>query len=139
MDQPQAAGRRIVGLALVLLGGVAFLAGAAAHALAGWPSFATTLTARGIDRETYAGLAVGWNFGTSAMATYGLLVLGAWNRLRRGGDGPAQLITAIGASYFLFGAAALGYRFPQLHFAAFMVQGTLLVAGAWLARPDSTA
>lgn len=130
--------RRRLGLALILVGGLGFLASAGAHALVGWPTFAAALAALRADPETTAGLAVGWTFGSSAMGTYGVLVLGGWNALRRGRAGGAAIVATIGASYFLFGAAALAYRFPQLHFVAFMVHGTLLVAGAWLARPDST-
>jgi hypothetical protein len=55
-----------------------------AHAFGGWPPLARELAGHGVPGDLAGGMAVGWLFGSGAMAACGVLVLLARRELRRG-------------------------------------------------------
>ena len=97
-----ARGKRTWGDRGLLAAGVLMCASSLAHAFGGWPPLARELAGRGVPGELAGGMAVGWLFGSGAMAACGILVL-------------------------------LAYRFPHLHFLAFIGLGLLVLLSARMA------
>lgn len=114
---------RIIGF---LVGGILLLS-AIAHAMA-WPQLAAALAAAGAA-ELAGPLAIGWYFGSVAMAVFGLVVLTIAGR--RADPAPVRWI-AVG--YLVFGLVAFFTRDLNPHFLLFVVTGLLLGLFALLAR-----
>jgi hypothetical protein len=105
------------------------LLAAVPHALLGWPAIAAELRSAGVDPELVAGLAVGWWFGSAAMAALGIVVLVAAPEVARSAWA-FRAVLAVGTCYLVFGLAALAYRFPHLHFLGFVALGAWILAAA---------
>lgn len=115
--------------ALGIAGGTLILLSALAHAFLGWPAMAGALAAAGAGEELAGALAVGWIFGSMAMAVFGLIVLETAVR----GRGPAA-VRFIAVGYLVFGLAAWLERDLNPHFLLFIATGVLLALFAFL-RP----
>ncbi len=113
---------------VLLLAGILMLLASFAHALAGWPHFATELGASGAPADLLVPLSIGWHWGSAAMGAFGLIVLtAAWKRWRGDRSG-AWAVKWVAACWMLFGLATnVKFGFSG-HFVGFMVVGAL----AWV-------
>lgn len=123
-------GTRTWGERGLLAAGVLMCASSLAHAFGGWPPLARELAGHGVPVELTDGLAVGWLFGSGAMAACGVLVLLARRELRRGAAAGAVTCAVVGTFYVVFGLAATAFRFPHLHFLTFVGLGLLVLLSA---------
>ena len=126
--------RRTLGSGGILVSGLLMVAGAFAHAFAGWPQLAGALREGGADPHLVVVLGIGWVFGSIAMVAMGLVAIVGFFAIRRGGPlarGPGLVV---GATYLAFGIGAFIYRFPNPHFLFFIVLG-LLLSVSLLASP----
>jgi hypothetical protein len=116
--------------ALFLLTGITVGLGAFGH---GHQWSALVLPAlHGVDPQIVAVLKLVWFWVSGAMFTFGVLLVWAWSRLRRGKTQSAVLPAVIGVFYCaegLYGGLYLG-KF----FLLFVVQAVLLWVTAWLLR-----
>ncbi len=128
-----ARGKRTWGDRGLLAAGVLMCASSLAHAFGGWPPLARELSDQGVPGELAGGMAVGWLFGSGAMAVCGVLVLLARRELRRGVAAGATTCAVVGTFYVIFGLAATAYRFPHLHFLTFIGLGLLVLLSARMA------
>lgn len=94
----------------VMLAGAFMLAGSIAHTVGGWPPLATELISGGITPDLIAALAVGWYFGSGAMAWFGLMTIDTGRRMRRGEDVRTFPVLSIAVGYLLFAIAAFLFR-----------------------------
>jgi hypothetical protein len=86
----------------------------------------------GVDPQIVAVLKLVWFWVSGAMLTFGVLLVWAWSRLRRGKTQSAVLPAVIGVFYCaegLYGGLYLG-KFLLL----FVAQAVLLWVTAWLLR-----
>ena len=114
---------------LGIVAGALILLSALAHAFLGWPAMAAALTAAGAGAELSGALAVGWTFGSMAMAVFGLIVLKiALSNAERGA------VRFIAFGYLVFGLAAWLERDLNPHFLLFVGTGVLLALFAF-SRP----
>lgn len=122
---------------LGLVGGLLLLASSLAHAFLGWPQIRDALAAAGTEPQLVGALAVGWHFGSVAMAAFGVIVTAiAVARLR--GRAPSILPAAVVAvTYLAFGTGALIARHGSPHFLAFLVLGLLVGALAFHRAPPA--
>jgi hypothetical protein len=110
-------------------GGLLILA-AVAH-LFGWAQFDGALAA--VEADFVAGLHIGWVWGSTAFAAFGLIVVGAAVGWRRHGRDPRPAAAPVAFALVLFGLWALLYRHFNPHFLGFIAMGVLV--GAPLVGP----
>ncbi len=112
--------------------GTLMLASAGAHGVLGWPVLRAELAATTAPPDLVRGLALGWWFGSVAMAAFALIVLhGAWLGWR-GQSSSAVPALVIGVAYVAFGAAAITLAGVSAPMMSFVVLGVVLVAlSAW--------
>jgi hypothetical protein len=122
---------------LIRLAGAFMVLSAVAHAVAGWPPMRLRLERLGADADLVAGLAAGWYFGSVAMAAFGVIVLLAGWRLRRGDESGLAAVRVIAASYVLFGGIALLALGLNPFFLLFVATGLVAAVPAWPARQPS--
>lgn len=108
--------------AVLTFAGVLLLAASMAHFL-GWHQFDAALAS--IEPATDAALHVGWTWGSVCFATFGVIVLGAALRWRRGHD-PRPAAAPVAVALVLFGAGALYCRDFNPHFWGFVALGVLV-------------
>ncbi|MDE2136178.1 MAG: hypothetical protein KGJ68_01970 [Gammaproteobacteria bacterium] len=92
---------------------------------------------QGLDPRIVELLKLVWFWVSGAMFTFGVLLVWAWSRLRRGESQPAVLPALIGLFYCtegVYGALYLGN-----FFLLFAVQAVLLWVTAWLMRKPPPA
>lgn len=111
---------------LLMVGGLLLVAGAFAHAFAGWPPLRRALESHGCTSGLVGAVGTGWIFGSVAMLTFGFLVLCDGMRLRRGAQVSVASSPAIGAAYVAFGATAWLMRDLRPHFLAFVLAGLII-------------
>jgi hypothetical protein len=121
---------------LAIVAGAFMLLSALAHGLLGWPVMRGELAKLGAPADLVGGLAAGWLFGSAAMATFGVTVILAALRLRRGDRSGAFALRAIAACYVVFGLAAFVARGFEPFFLNFVAAGAL--AGMPVVVPGST-
>jgi hypothetical protein len=122
---------------LIRLAGAFMVLSAVAHAVAGWPPMRLRLERLGADADLVAGLAAGWYFGSVAMAAFGVIVLLAGWRLRRGDESGLAAVRVIAASYVLFGGIALLALGLNPFFLLFVATGLVAAVPAWPAHQPS--
>jgi hypothetical protein len=122
---------------LVGIAGALILLSSAAHGFLGWKAVRAAIAPR-LDAEALQDLALGWTYGSAAMAAFGVLILASVARIRRGLAGARLLPAVVGAAYTIYGTAATAYSGGHPHFpVAFVLPGLLLLAGALLAQGDA--
>ena len=105
-----------------------------AHGFLGWPSVRPALEQAKVAPEAMLALAIGWYFGSAAMATLGVVVLFAWREVRAQSPRGRAVVATIAAAYVLFGIAAFVASSFEGHFViAFIVPGVVLAVAAWKA------
>lgn len=119
----------------LIAAGLLMLLSAAAHGMLGWPAMSQGLAQAGAPPDLAGGLAVGWYWGTLAMLAFGLIVLAAALRLRRGDPSLNAPVLVIAVSYVFFGLAAFVARDNEPFFFLFVATG--LLAGLPVAGPAS--
>ncbi len=109
-----------------LIGGIFLLLSSPAHAFIGWPALENLLASANFDAGTIAAIAVGWYFGSVAMATFGIIACDiSWRWLR--GQSPATLpMAVISGAYLAFGLTAYILRDLNPHFLLFVLTGLLV-------------
>jgi hypothetical protein len=120
---------------LGLLGGLLLLASSLAHAGLGWPAMRAALEAAGAPPELRGGLAVGWLFGSVAMAAFGVIVVSIALAALRGSRASRLPAAVIGIAYASFGAWAFLARGGNPHFLGFVAIGALVAVLAFPGRP----
>jgi len=119
---------RVLAWLLPIVGGFLLLS-SLAHALLGWPPIRAELEQAGVDGNLIGAIAVGWYFGSVAMAAFGVIVLLSWREMgHQTGMGRAAAAT-VSVTYLVFGVLALLLRSLNPHFIiAFVLPGLLLGA-----------
>lgn len=105
--------------------GVLMLLSAGAHGMIGWPAMSEGLKQVHAPADLAGGLAAGWHWGSVAMLAFGLIVLAAALRLRRGDTSLNGPVMVIAACYILFGLAAYVARDHEPFFFLFVATGLL--------------
>ena len=95
-------GRGILGL----ISGLLLVLSSLAHAFLGFPPLRTQLTASAAAEDVVGALAIGWYFGSAAMATFGLIVLTSGANALKGKASGLAAVRWIALAYALFGLAA---------------------------------
>ena len=121
--------QRVAG-AILTVGGLFIMLASLPHAFLGWPALRDALQGQ-TSHEVLNTAAIGWLFGSFAMATLGFVALVSASQLRRGIPAARTQALVVGAGYILFGAWALWYDEGNPHFIAFMVLGAAVALGAW--------
>jgi hypothetical protein len=115
----------VIRTVVLLVAGILMVLASFAHALAGWPHFATELEAAGAPADLLAPLSIGWHWGSAAMATFGLIVvIAAWKRWRGDRSG-GYAVKLVSACWMVFGLATLVKFGFSGHFVGFIVLGAL--------------
>ena len=117
---------------VLTVGGTLIMVASLPHAFLGWPALRDALPAQ-TSPEVVRTAAIGWLFGSFAMATLGLVAMVSAAHLRRGVTAARSQALVVGAGYILFAAWALWYDDGNPHFIGFMVMGAAVVSGAWIA------
>lgn len=99
-----------------------------AHGLGGWPALRPALDAAGVAADVSAALAVGWQFGSAAMAAFAAIVLWTSARLWRGAGVDRVPARVVGLAYGGFGLVAFVARGFEPFFLMFVAVGGLVVA-----------
>src|SRR5262245_13818549 len=73
-----------------------------------------------------------WYFVSGCMLAFGLTLLWAWQRLRRGDNGPWFAAVMIGVLYVGIGVFGLIYRHGDPFMAFFVVLGAVLLASGYI-------
>ena len=115
-------GRGILGL----ISGLLLVLSSLAHAFLGFPPLRTQLTASAAAEDVVGALAIGWYFGSAAMATFGLIVLTSGANALKGKPSGLAAVRWIALAYALFGLAAFFADGMNPHFLGFIVIGLLL-------------
>lgn len=123
-------GTAILGIAA----GAVLVLSALAHAFLGWPALHPALAASGVDESLIGAIAVGWYFGSVAMAVFGLIVLVMAVKLLRGRTVDMAPVAVMALGYLGFGLAAFLARDLNPHFLLFIGTGLLLGAFAFVGR-----
>jgi hypothetical protein len=122
----------LVGSAAALI-----LLSSAAHGFLGWKAVRAAIAPR-LGPEELQDLALGWTYGSAAMAAFGVLGLVSAARIGRGRPGARLVPAVVGAAYTIYGVASTVYSGGAAHFpVAFVLPGVLLLAGAFLAPADA--
>jgi hypothetical protein len=117
---------------LMLGSGLLMLLSSLAHSFLGWKQLGAQLRATGPDEDLYRSLAMGWHLGGVAMAAFGVIVLLAWMRARRGDASGLGAIGVIALAYVGFGAAAfVALSFNPFFLFVFVLPGSALAAAVW--------
>jgi hypothetical protein len=128
------ASKRTAAVWLIGVASALILLSSVAHGFLGWPAVRAAIEPR-LEAEALRDLALGWTYGSTAMAAFGVLGLVSVVQLRKGASTARVIPAVIGAAYALYGVAALVYSGGNAHFLiAFILPGVLLLAGALLAR-----
>ena len=98
------------------------------HSLGGWPAMKAELAKVQAPADVVGALGAGWFFGSAAMAAFGIVVIVAAVRMRRGDGSGAFALRTIGACYFVFGLIVFVAQGYEWFFLNFSVAG--LLAGA---------
>ena len=109
----------------IIIGILLFLS-SLAHAFLGWPNLYVELTSTHVSDKIIGALAIGWYFGSVAMATFGIIVLLAGHKMLKGNPFSSAPIYIISFAYFLFGFVAFIARDFNPHFLFFIVMGILV-------------
>lgn len=120
-------GRAYLGVAT----GAVLVVSSLAHAFLGWPSLRPALDTGGVDANVIGAMAIGWYFGSVAMAAFGAIVLVWAVKLRRGQAVDMAPVWIMALAYVLFGFVAFLARDLNPHFIA---TGLLLGAFAFVGR-----
>ena len=120
----------------VLLVGLLLLLSCFAHGILGWSMVRTALVDARTPIDLIDTLAIGWRFGSAAMAAFGVIVLVAWSGMRppraAWGISPGLVIAT---TYILFGLGALvASRFDTHFLIFFLLPGLVLFTGLWRRR-----
>jgi hypothetical protein len=111
----------IAGLLLVL--------SSVAHAGLGWPAMRGELSKVSASPDLMASMAIGWYFGSVAMAAFGAIALTAGLGRRGSGGRVFWASLVVGLAYGGFGLATYAiYR--ESHFLGFVAIGPLAVVGS---------
>lgn len=121
-----------IGSVFVLISGVALVVTAFGHALAGWPPLHASLIRTDVDPEVVRALWAGWHFGSAAMLAFGVIVVAAVVRTRRGHVPPSAPLLVVAAACIGFGVIAWLLIGFSAQFPGFIVLGILLGLGALL-------
>jgi hypothetical protein len=111
---------------LGLTTGVLLVLSSLAHAFLGLPPLRAELGAAGVSADASGAIAIGWYFGSVAMAAFGLIVLTSAINVLNGKLGGLRAVQWIALAYFLFGVAAFVADRLNPHFVGFIVIGVLL-------------
>ncbi len=122
--------RVLFGIAAALLLAVS----AVAHAAVGWPQLRTALETAGLGPELLGPVAIGWWFGSVAMAIFAVIVLRAALRVAGGEASAASPTRPIALGYLAFGLAAYVGRGFAPHFLLFVATGVLVGLFGYLRR-----
>jgi hypothetical protein len=112
---------------LLPLVGSLLLLSSPAHAFLGWPPIRDRLAQGGVAGDLIAAIAIGWYFGSVAMAAFGVIVFLTWLEQRGKATVGRFVAGTVAVAYLSFGAAAYLSRSYNPHFlVAFLVPGVLL-------------
>jgi len=115
--------------------GVLLLLSAVSHALFGWPSIRDKLLHGGAEPDLVGAIAIGWYFGSVAMAVFGIAILLSWRERIRGKPMGRDVVILVSVTYLAFGTYAFVARSFNSHFLlAFLVPGFLLALPAAFCR-----
>jgi len=122
----------------LVIAGILLLLSSAAHAGLGWPAMQQELTKVPAPPDLMAAMAIGWYFGSAAMAAFGTIALTAGlGRVASGGRiFWASLV--VGLAYGGFGLATYVIRHDS-HFLGFVAIGLLAIAGSFNALRRAAA
>jgi hypothetical protein len=99
------------------------LLSAAAHAGLGFPSLRPALQSAGVPGDVTGALAIGWYWGSAAMAAFGVITLVSGRKLWRGDVSLVPALLAVAGCYLIFGAVAFVQDDFNPHFLLFMATG----------------
>lgn len=116
------------------IAGAFMIVSAAAHGAGGGPQVRAEMAAAGAPADLIAGVTAGWHFGTAAMAAFGIILLVAATRLRRGDRSGMVPALAVAACYLVFGFAAFLLSGFKPFFLMFVATG-LLAGAPWIGLP----
>jgi len=103
-----------------------------AHGVLGWKMLHAALVDIAAPPDIVRTVAIGWFLGSAAMVAFGLVVLSAWRRARRGDGSGLQAAAIVAAVYLLFGLGAFLFSGFNTHFLLlFMIPAGLL---GWAVR-----
>lgn len=125
--------QRVMGT-IVMIGGLLITLASMPRAFLGWPLLRDSLKGQ-VSDDALLTAAIGWLFGSFAMATLGIVALVSASQLLRGNKTARTQAIAIGAGYLLFGFWALWYSDGSPHFYGFLVMGGAVFLGALFFRP----
>ena len=116
---------------LLALGAALLLLGAVAHGLLGWPPIREELERAGVGEDLMGGLAVGWYFGSAAMAAFGVILLLCFGQARARTSGWQGTAACLSLAYGIFGLTAFVMRsFNVFFLIAFVLPGIIIGAAA---------
>ena len=116
---------------LLAVGAVLLLLGSLAHALLGWPPIRDALERAGVADDLIGGLAVGWYFGSVAMAAFGVILVLCWRQARARTSGWQGTAACLSLAYVTFGISAFFMRSFNLFFlVAFVLPGFIIGSAA---------
>jgi hypothetical protein len=123
--------------AIVTVSGALISLSSLPHGLLAWPAMCGELSHLSAPGNLVGGLGAGWYFGTAAMLTFGILVMAAGLRMRRGDNSMVFVVRAVALCYLVFGVIAFFLRHMNPHFLFFIALG--LAAGLPVARRSASA
>jgi len=110
------------------------IASSAAHSLLGWKELRGALERSGAPPDLILDLGLGWHFGGAAMLTFGGIVVALFTQRLRGTHVSMMPAIVVGATYVLFGAAALVVSRFNPFFLVFLVPGLMLLIASVSSR-----
>ncbi|HET8946516.1 MAG TPA: hypothetical protein VFQ07_06005 [Candidatus Polarisedimenticolia bacterium] len=121
---------------LMLAVALLLLLSSVAHTVLGTSVVRGALAAIAAPADLVETVTLGWLLGSAAQLTFGLIVMAAWQRARRGDGGGLPGASIIAAVYVLFGLGAfLASGFQLFFLLMFVVPGGLLGWAVLAARP----
>lgn len=124
--------------ALFLFLGVFIASGAYGHGFVGRLNIDRELDKFPIASDTYTMLYVVWYFVSGCMLTFGLTIIWAWVKLRRGDRGLLPAVYLIALLYMADGIGGMIYRHGDPFMGMFLGIGALLLASAQLLDRTAT-
>ena len=119
---------RVSSIGLVIAG-LLLLLSSCAHAGLGWPAMRSELARISAPTDLMASMAIGWYFGSVAMAAFGAIALSAGLGGLASGGRVFWASLIVGLAYGGFGLATYGI-YHEPHFLGFVALGLLAVAGS---------
>jgi hypothetical protein len=117
---------------ILLVVGVLITLGAYGHGFKGRLGIDAELNKFPIASNVYTMLYVVWYFVSGCFLVFGITVISAWSRFRKGDHSLAGVTNLIGALFFATGVGGIIYRHGDPFMTVFITEGALLLISTFV-------